>query len=51
MDHMQEVTFRLNLENEMVRAWFERMMESSRHPMYQNGIQVVRTTEAKREHR
>lgn len=47
---MQEVTFRLDLDNDMVRAWFERLMESTRHPMYQNGIQLVRTQETEKGH-
>ena len=51
MDNFREVTLRLNLDNALVRDWFERLMDSSRHPLYQNGIQVVRAREAEREHR
>jgi hypothetical protein len=45
MADTHEVTVRLNLDNDMVRAWFERLTESSQHPMYQNGIRVVKTAE------
>jgi hypothetical protein len=42
MENTQEVTLHLDLDNEMVSVWFERLMESTRHPMYQNGIRLVR---------
>jgi hypothetical protein len=50
MENTREVTLRLNLDNDMVRAWFERLMEGTRHPMYQNGIQLVHTREAEKGH-
>lgn len=50
MENMQEVTLRLNLDNDLVRDWFERLMDSTRHPVYQNGIQLVRGRETEKEH-
>lgn len=43
MENIREVTLRLNMDNDMVRAWFERLMEGTQHPMYQNGIQLVKS--------
>ena len=40
-----EVTLHLDIANDMVQAWFERLMESTAHPMYQNGIRVAKTAE------
>lgn len=45
MEKTHEVTLRLNMNNDMVAAWFERLMESAQHPMYQNGIQLSKLTE------
>lgn len=42
MDNTRTVTFELDMDNEMVQAWFERMMEGTSHPMYQNGIRLVK---------
>lgn len=45
MNKTHEVTVKLNLDNDMVAAWFDRLMESTRHPMYQNGIQISKMVE------
>lgn len=47
MENTQEVTLRLDLDNDMVMAWFDRLLESSRHPMYQNGIRIVKSENLK----
>lgn len=45
MENTREVTLHLDLDNELVASWFERLMDSSRHPIYQNGIRVVRSVD------
>lgn len=42
MDNTQRVTLELDLDNEMVADWFTRLMEGVRHPVYQNGIRIVK---------
>jgi hypothetical protein len=38
---MQDLTLRLDMDNELVRDWLDRLLDASTHPMYQNGIQVL----------
>ncbi|MCP9209513.1 hypothetical protein [Streptomyces cucumeris] len=49
MENTQEVTLRLDMDNGMVLEWLERLLESSRHPIYQNGIRVVKRVPLKEE--
>lgn len=43
MENTQQVTFELDMDNELVADWFARMLESTRHPMYQNGVRLVKS--------
>lgn len=49
MDNTHEVKIQLNLDNELVRDWFERLVESAQHPIYQNGIRVAKAVEVEGE--
>lgn len=42
MPKTQEITVHVDLDNEMAMAWLDRLLECTRHPMYQNGIRLVR---------
>lgn len=45
MNNLHEVTLRLDLDNELVRDWLERLLENAQHPIYQNGIRVSKAVE------
>jgi hypothetical protein len=49
MNNTHEVKIQLNLDNELVREWFERLVESAQHPIYQNGIRVTKAVEVEGE--
>jgi hypothetical protein len=44
MTNTQEVTVHVDLDNELATAWLDRLLECTRHPMYQNGIRLIRKT-------
>lgn len=50
MAKIQEITVRVDLDNELAVAWLDRLLECTRHPMYQNGVQLVRTRETEKGH-
>lgn len=41
-------TFRLDWENNMVRAWWGCILEGTKAPVYRNGIRLVRDPEAEK---
>lgn len=49
MRKVQEVTIRLDRDNDLAYAWFEQLLESSQHPIYQNGIRVMKSIEVEEE--
>jgi hypothetical protein len=49
MANTQEVTIHVDLDNELAVAWLDRLLESTRHPMYQNGIRLVRKVNTREE--
>jgi hypothetical protein len=44
MANTQEITVHVDLDNELATAWLDRLLESTRHPIYQNGVRLVRRT-------
>jgi hypothetical protein len=48
---MQELVIRVDLDNDMVADWYERLLDGINHPIYQNGIQVVKRDRRGREDR
>lgn len=47
MDKPYEVTIRFDWSDEKVRAWFEKLLSTARHPQYGGRIKVRRPVSVK----
>lgn len=41
MEKQQEIVIVMDVENEAVRIWFERLLSQIRHPQYQGKIRIL----------